>query len=353
MKALRNAALSVIWSPQPYVSLKRVIQLVGVALVGLALTTGGAGTYRMHRLVMPVLWFGMMAAVIFTAAFPSFAFSEIGLRAYFGTKNNFGQFAAISVLFTAGALVTKKDGLRWPLWGLFILSLVGLGFSRSATAILALAAAGSLILAIRVKRVLHPSWWVPILTLLAVLMVAAIGTGIVLGFPSLAKVSDSTAALVGRDITLTGRAYLWELMLTEAATHPWFGTGYGGFWLGLEGRSGQVAYLVRWGYPGQAHNGYIDIYNELGLVGLALALAFITLHARSLWRLAAIDRPLAGLHLALFVLVVVFNLAEAAILRTTNMMWILLVVSSMEVAMLTRKPSAPAPARSGRWLART
>ena len=350
---LLYAALSVIWSPQPYVSLKRVIQLVGVALVGLALTTGGAGTYRMHRLVMPVLWFGMMAAVIFTAAFPSFAFSEIGLRAYFGTKNNFGQFAAISVLFTAGALVTKKDGLRWPLWGLFILSLVGLGFSRSATAILALAAAGSLILAIRVKRVLHPSWWVPILTLLAVLMVAAIGTGIVLGFPSLAKVSDSTAALVGRDITLTGRAYLWELMLTEAATHPWFGTGYGGFWLGLEGRSGQVAYLVRWGYPGQAHNGYIDIYNELGLVGLALALAFITLHARSLWRLAAIDRPLAGLHLALFVLVVVFNLAEAAILRTTNMMWILLVVSSMEVAMLTRKPSAPAPARSGRWLART
>ena len=345
-------ALSVLWSPQPYVSLKRVIQLVGVAVIGLALISGGAGTYRMHRLVTPVLWFGMAAAVVFSASFPSFAFSEFGLRAFFATKNNFGQFAAVSVLFATGALVTKKEGARWPLWALLLVSLAGLGLSRSATAILSLAAAGSLILAIRVKQVLHPSWWAPILTLLAVLIVGAIGTGIVVGFPSLDRISGATAGLVGRDITLTGRAYLWELMLKEAATHPWFGTGYGGFWLGLEGRSGQIAYLVRWGYPGQAHNGYIDIYNELGLVGLAFVFAFIAMHAKALWQLAAYDRALAGLHLALFVLVVVFNLAEAAMLRTTNLMWILLVSSSIEVTMLNWKKYAIAPVRTYRSLVR-
>lgn len=344
-------ALSVAWSPQPYVSLKRVIQLVGVALIGLALVSGGLGTYRMHRLVMPVLWFGMVMALVFSAAFPDFAFSDFGLRAYFATKNNFGQFAAISVLFTVGALVMKKAGRRWPLWLLLLASLIGLGLSRSATAILALAAAGSLILAIRVKHTLHPSWWVPIITLLVVVFVAAVGAGIVMGFPSLEAVSNATAGLVGREITLTGRAYLWELMLKEAATHPWFGTGYGGFWLGLEGRSGQIAYLVRWGYPGQAHNGYIDIYNELGLVGLALAFAFIAMHARALWQLAKSDRALAGLHLALFALVVVFNVAEAAMLRTTNLMWILLVVSSIEVTMLNSKREAPVPLHSNRWAA--
>lgn len=344
-------ALSVVWSPQPYVSLKRVIQLIGVALIGLALVSGGAGVYRLHRLVMPVLWFGMVMALVFSASFPDFAFSEFGLRAYFATKNNFGQFAAISVLFTTGALVMKKAGPRWPLWLLLLTSLVGLSLSRSVTATLALAAAGSLILAIRVKHTLHPSWWVPIITLLVVVLAAAVGAGIVMGFPSLEKLSAATAGLVGREITLTGRAYLWELMLNEAATHPWFGTGYGGFWLGLEGRSGQIAYLVRWGYPGQAHNGYIDIYNELGLVGLALAFAFIAMHARALWRLAESDRALAGLHLALFALVVVFNLAEAAMLRTTNLMWILLVVSSIEVTMLNNKLAAAAPMRSNRWAA--
>lgn len=345
-------ALSVVWSPQPYVSLKRVIQLVGVVLIGLALVAGGAGTYRMHRLVMPVIWFGMVMALVFTAAFPGFAFSEIGLRAYFATKNNFGQFAAISALFTAGALVISKGEPRWPLWLLLLTSLVALGLSRSATAILALAAAGSLLLAIRIKRNLHPSWWTPVFTLLAVMLVAAIGTGIVMGFPSLERLSGATAGLVGREITLTGRAYLWELMLKEAATHPWFGTGYGGFWLGLEGRSGQIAYLVRWGYPGQAHNGYIDIYNELGLVGLALSVGFIVMHARALRRLAVSDRALAGLHLALFALVLVFNLAEAAMLRTTNLMWILLVVSSIEVTMLNRKQTVVLSRQPDPWVVR-
>lgn len=342
---LLYAGLSVLWSEQPYVSFKRVIQLVGVALVGVALVVGGNGSYRLHRVVMPVLALGLVMAAAFSAAFPNFAFSDFGMRAFLATKNNFGQFAAICALFAAGGLAARSNGRRWPLVLMLLASLVALGLSRSATAALALAAAGVLMLALALKRRLHPSWWPPLLTMLVAALAALVGAGIWWGLPTLTEVSNSTAGLIGRDITLTGRAYLWELMMREVALHPWFGTGYGGFWLGLEGRSGQIGYLVGWGYPGQAHNGYIDILNELGVVGAALTLAFLIAHGHALTRLAKVSRSEASVHIALFVMIVVFNLAEAAMLRTTNMMWVLLMASCMEVRALNLRLAPPATAK--------
>ena len=161
--------------------------------------------------------------------------------------------------------------------------------------------------------------------------------GAVFGYPSVQDVLELVFKSTGKDITLSGRTYLWELIWKEIGKHPWLGTGYGGFWLGLEGMAGQIAYLVRWGYPGQAHNGYLDILNELGVVGLFLLLAFVVQHAMQLVRLAAIDRPLALFHGALLVALLTLNLAEATLLRTTHLWWIVFVASVFEVNAILRK----------------
>jgi O-antigen ligase len=71
----------------------------------------------------------------------------------------------------------------------------------------------------------------------------------------------------GRDATLTGRTGIWETVLSEPI-NPLIGSGYASFWLGER--------LQRiWAmYPNtpliQAHNGYIEVYLNLGLFGLAL-----------------------------------------------------------------------------------
>ena len=334
------ALMSSLWSPERYVSFKRVVQLIGVALLGLALVAGGDGRPRLLRLAEPVLWLGMLLAIIVGAAVRDFAFAENGFRAFMATKNNFGQFAALCVLVPIALLHVDAGRRRGARLLLAALGLAGLVLSRSVTAGVALGVVAVVYLAFRALRGLHRSWWMVLLVVAIAFLTLLFATGVVLGFPSLDEASGQLARLIGRDITLTGRAYLWELMLREIAHHPWFGTGYGGFWLGLQGASGQIAYLVKWGYPGQAHNGYLDIVNELGVVGLLLLGAFLVQHALALARLRYIDPAQAGFHTALLVMVLVLNLAEAAILRTTHFYWILLVASTIEVRLLAHQPAA-------------
>jgi O-antigen ligase len=74
-------------------------------------------------------------------------------------------------------------------------------------------------------------------------------------------------AASGRDATLTGRTGIWQTVLSEPI-NPLLGTGYTSFWLGE--RLQRIWAL----YPRtpliQAHNGYLEVYLNLGLVGLTL-----------------------------------------------------------------------------------
>jgi exopolysaccharide production protein ExoQ len=71
----------------------------------------------------------------------------------------------------------------------------------------------------------------------------------------------------GRDATSTGRTGIWEKVLSEPNS-ALFGTGYNSFWLGA-----RLQRIWDWN-PNtqllQAHNGYIEIYLNLGLIGVAL-----------------------------------------------------------------------------------
>ena len=71
---------------------------------------------------------------------------------------------------------------------------------------------------------------------------------------------------LGRDTTLTGRTDLWA-ELVGMAQNPLIGTGYDSFWLGdrMEKIWGQFMWK-----PTQSHNGYLEIFLELGLIGLFL-----------------------------------------------------------------------------------
>src|SRR5205085_2663946 len=79
---------------------------------------------------------------------------------------------------------------------------------------------------------------------------------------------DIIAALaeaVGRNPDLTGRTHIWSVVLSTN-TNPLVGTGYESFWLGSR---------LRWvweqaGEVNEAHNGYLETYLNLGLIGVFL-----------------------------------------------------------------------------------
>jgi O-antigen ligase len=84
----------------------------------------------------------------------------------------------------------------------------------------------------------------------------------------------SVANLAGKDLTFTGRTFLWASMLQEISNHILLGTGFQAFW-SLSNPSVRILYETFNWLPNQSHNGYIDIMNEVGLVGFILFISMI------------------------------------------------------------------------------
>ncbi len=80
------------------------------------------------------------------------------------------------------------------------------------------------------------------------------------------------AEAVGEDPTLTDRTKIWAFLLSMH-TNPLLGTGYESFWLGPRLQwFWQTAGL---GALNEAHNGYLEVYLNLGIIGLFLLCGFL------------------------------------------------------------------------------
>src|SRR5438046_9179105 len=92
------------------------------------------------------------------------------------------------------------------------------------------------------------------LTALVLLVVAELVFGI----------SGAYSESLGRGSELSGRTGLWTALL-GLHTNPILGTGFESFWLGE--RPQQLKGLFYF-IPKEAHNGYLETYLTLGLLGL-------------------------------------------------------------------------------------
>jgi exopolysaccharide production protein ExoQ len=139
---------------------------------------------------------------------------------------------------------------------------------------------------------------------------------------------------MGRDPTLTGRTAIWKLVL-DMTGNPLFGTGFESFWLGP--RLAKI-WSLYWWHPNEAHNGYLEVFLNLGWSGVTLlAIILITAYRRVV---AACRRdPQTGcIWLALFVVTAAYNLTEAAF-RMLHPVWILFILAMMaapEVSLRTK-----------------
>lgn len=131
----------------------------------------------------------------------------------------------------------------------------------------------------------------------------------------------------GRDLTLTGRTEIWAVLLSSIAKHPWFGYGYYAFWLGLTGESANVITAMHWLF-GYAHNGFLEVALQLGLVGLALFLVTLLQAGKNGWRYLGGTRSLGGDWLiGLIVMTILYNIDEETFLWPVDLLSILYVVA--------------------------
>ena len=139
--------------------------------------------------------------------------------------------------------------------------------------------------------------------------------------------------LFGKGEDLTGRLDIWQSVIDLATERPWAGWGWVGYWNPLVEPFDDLA--VRRGVVYlQAHNAWLDVWMQLGIIGL---LTFAAIVIGALWRswFLSVDRPVdasgralpysAASMLPLLVLVALIgqSLAESRILVESG--WALLI----------------------------
>jgi O-antigen ligase len=142
------------------------------------------------------------------------------------------------------------------------------------------------------------------------------------------------AEAMGRDSTLTGRTELWERLGTMIV-EPLFGAGFDSFWLGE--RLDRL-WAVYWWQPRQAHNGYLEVFLNLGWVGIALLVLVFAWGYGNISGALRRNPEAAKLGLAFFVVALVYNVTEAAF-KTLHPVWIAFLLAVTVPASLRGTPN--------------
>ncbi|MFC9917642.1 O-antigen ligase family protein [Agromyces binzhouensis] len=179
----------------------------------------------------------------------------------------------------------------------------------------------------------------------------------------LAVAWNALLSMFGKGEDLTGRLDIWAAVIDLGGQRPVLGWGWVGYWApwaepfdGLAVRKG-VEYL-------QAHNAWLDVWLQLGIVGLV---AFASIVAGALWRswFLAVDRPkdergrpapysaIALVPLLAMVALIGQSLAESRLLVESGWLLLIAIAWGTKQRQWSSEPLPPmAPARSPRRFAR-
>jgi exopolysaccharide production protein ExoQ len=339
MVLLGVAIVSVTWSVSPQVTLTRAAVLAGTTLFGIYL----AARFRSRELLLLlacVFAVTALASVVLIAVVPDRGIAggtHVGSwRGVYAHKNAFGLHMALgAVVFVLLALDVRRRRWRWR-WlaaaGACLCAVLVVG-SRSVTALMLTAMAAlslPLLAAVRHRSMAR------LLTALGLLMLLGIGGML------LAIAPESLLAAVGKDNSLTGRFPLWAVLVQQLQERPWLGYGYGAFWTGWEsGPSKVVADVAGEWYPWQAHNGWLNVALQLGIVGtLVLLLDFVRNLHRSVLTLRATSSGAGQWPVILLIFLLVASASESVFLRQDDFFWLVYVA----VAFREREAAVPGSA---------
>jgi exopolysaccharide production protein ExoQ len=332
-------AASIMWSDFPDVSFKRWTKAIGdVVMVLIVLSERNVG-YAVKRLLTRVGFVLMPMSVMLCKYYPQYGRSLVRWvwqNSYTGVtmgKNLLGMICMIYGIGTVWRLITvyREPRSRYrkrELWvhGVMLFLVIWLlSMAKSMTSNSCLAIGAALLLLASSKRfgrrnqVIHAVVFVMIFAVFSTLFLGA---------------SSTVLQSMGKDPTLTGRTEIWSILFRHTANRL-IGAGYETFWLGprLEAIWREFVGLQ----INEAHNGYIEVYLQLGILGITLlGLVIVTGYQRVFAGLRR-DPELGKLRLAFFVVGVIYSMTEAGF-RMMTTMWFFFLLSIMMIPIRSGEP---------------
>jgi O-antigen ligase len=317
----------------PDVSIRRFLFTV-IAMVVIVFLIGGL---ERSRTVLTLL---LIALVVETAAKYIFVFGIPSLgrhtfdslephlaglwRGQYAHKNVAGPICAIELAILYAAR------FRIPATYLFVgagLELVFLYMSGSKTPMM-----------IVLASMLLSKYMLRLRSLLGLLGIAG-GVVVVINAATILTVAsdgmrDLMEAALG-DVSFTGRAEIWDILLSYTRDNPWMGAGFLSFWqIGFLSPAMQDA--RSWASNAvYGHQGYLDLVVTIGVPGLALTLLFV------LWRpcsdilaIRARNNPILEMFVTFWLFGLMHNGTESNLLGRADAVWLFIIIGMVGIRRL-------------------
>jgi exopolysaccharide production protein ExoQ len=313
------ALFSSLWSYYPEATFRRAFALLLTTTFAYYLVL----RYTPRELLQLVAWalfLGAALSLVLVMLYPGSTIHHDALAGSwmgsFGHKNQLGRMMALGVVVFALLMIERGGKTSWFTW-------TGLGFC-------------SFLLAMSQSRA---SWITTIILLMFILMLRflrgarlpmslRVGSLMTLGF---VVIMAGTHFLVvglealGRDLTFSGRTSIWTYAIIAGMDHPMLGAGYRVFWT-PEGAN--YVYARIWATVGNGHNGYLDIWLELGFVGLGLfLLMFLTGIKRAYSRLIRSNDIVGLFYPLILIYAFVYSWSEKFLLEQSELIWVLIMIT--------------------------
>jgi O-antigen ligase len=341
---LSYCAVSVIWSDYPGVAFKRWTKAVGDLIMVLIILTEFKPTVALRRILARMAFLLIPLSILLIRYYPALgrAYDRwTWLPSYVGVTENKNLLGMITLVCGLGAtwrlceivrsqaaphrisyLIANGSILMMVCWILIT--------AHSATSLSCFVMAGTLLVATNFFSLARRP----------LIIHASVGAIVVLSITALFfDPGGSLVESLGKDPTLTGRTEIWRAVLLHAG-NPFLGTGFESFWLG--DRLQKLRMMFANNPLMEAHNGYLELYLNLGWIGVSLAALVILTGYRSVVAAVRHDLDASSLRLAYFTVAVVYNLTEAAF-KELNPVWIFFLFAIVAVPRVTVQRKTPVP----------
>jgi exopolysaccharide production protein ExoQ len=320
------ACASILWSFIPKLTPNRSIALAGSTLFGFYI----ASRYSIRDQLKLLSWsFAviMILSLLMVIIIPTYGTMSYGIhagswRGIYTHKNWLGRVMTISgIVFLILAMDQKH--YRWLYWLGVGCSFCLLILSKSSSSIINCVTIFSIIPIYSILR------WRYLIMMPIITGVVMIGSSILLWFNE-----NSTALLgsIGKDATLTGRTDMWPYIIEMILKQPWLGYGYNGFWNDWDSPGATVWYAAKWTAP-NAHNGILDLWLQLGLLGTAVFLIGFGLTVlRGLSWLRTDKSWCSFWPITYPTYLILANFSESFLLNFNDLFWVLYVAVAFSLA---------------------
>jgi exopolysaccharide production protein ExoQ len=309
--------VSILWSDIPFVSFKRWFRELGAIIMAFFILTEPSSKQALESILRRTTYILIPFSWLLIKYYPLYGVQYdrwSGERMWIGValqKNSLGRLCFISIFFLIWGLTRRKQRIDIPLdryktaTDIFVLVLALILF-KGPPGVYPATALAVLVIGLATYFALI---WVKnhqinlLANIMVVLTLLCIIYGIVTPFLGGATVGAFTSTL-GRNETLTGRTEIWAGLIPYIEQRPIWGSGFGSFWT-TERRQEQKI--------DEAHNGYLEVFLELGSVGVILLTIFLLSCCRKATLALKYEFDWASLSICFLLMVVLHNVSESSI----------------------------------------